>query len=512
MKVLTVEQMKSAENEANMEGMSFIQMMENAGSGCAKYIKEVMKIESGNYTKATVLCGGGKNAGDGLVIARKLKHYGCDVNVIFFTERLKSRESVEMYNRANNLDINFVKYTSSTVEADREIINSDIIVDAIFGIGFEGNPDVYFENIFRKINSTKGTIFSVDVPSALPINPDECEYEYIQADFTLAIEALKPVHLMNVSKIGIVKVIEIGIPGYCFPHNVANVEIPGVEGIKSVLPVKSENAHKGNFGKAVIIAGSLEFQGAATLAANACVKSGAGLVRIICPSKIYCAVAPKVTEPIMLPVKTNAYGGISVDAIDEILDEIENADAVLIGCGMGNTPDTAEIVEAVIKNAECPVIVDADGINAISQNTDILNEANCKVILTPHPGEMTRLTGEPVDVTVSDRIMTALKFTENYDVTLALKGADTIVVQQGNYPVFINTTGNNGMATGGSGDVLAGIITALVAQGTQTYEAAAAGVFIHGYAGDSYARKFSRRGLTPTGLINELPEVLADFE
>ena len=240
-------------------------------------------------------------------------------------------------------------------------------------------------------------------------------------------------------------------------------------------------------------------------------RSGAGITQLIFPKSAYPAIAPKVTEPILLPVASSAEGTISAMAEFEIHNAIKSADAVLIGCGLGNNEETNSIVYHVIRNAECPIVIDADGINAVAKNIDILKEAKAPLILTPHPGEMSRLTGKNVGTSVPERIMTALKFSEEYNVVVVLKGANTIVASN-NLPVFINTTGNNGMATGGSGDTLAGIIAALLAQSAKVFDAAAAGVFIHGLAADRVAEKHSKRGMTPTDIINELPDTYGLFE
>ncbi len=509
MKVLTVRQMQSAEENAVKLGMTFMRLMENAGAACAKYINDYIKFDGGRYRKITILCGSGKNAGDGLVIARKLKQFGFDVSVIFLYDRMKAQETIEMYARTDGLNIKFYKASLHYDEVEFEIETADIIVDAIFGIGFKGKLDEATRAIIEAANESKAKLFSIDVPSGLSGESDDDTF--VHADVTIAIAALKPVHLMNIDRIGKIVTVDINIPESCFPENAANVIIPTDENIKKVLPKKSDDAHKGDFGRAVIIAGSVNYQGAAVLSANACVRSGAGITQLVFPKAAYSAIASKVTEPILLPVASNADGTFSEMAKWEILEAVKQADAILIGCGIGDNEETNQIVYDVIRNAACPLVIDADGINAVSKNIDILREAKAPVVLTPHPGEMSRLIGETVGISVAERIMTALKFSEEYNVVLALKGANTVVASH-SLPVFINTTGNNGMATGGSGDTLAGIIVSLLAQSTKVFDATAAGVYIHGLCGDKAAKRLSRRGLTPTDMIKELSRVFAIFE
>jgi len=508
-KVLTVRQMQNAEENAVKLGMSFMRLMENAGASCAKYINDYIKSESGRYRKITILCGSGKNAGDGLVIARKLKQFGYDISVIFLFDRLKAQETIEMYTMTDGLNIKFYKASLHYDEVEFEIESADIIVDAIFGIGFAGKLDEATRAIIEAANESKAKIISIDVPSGL--SGDGGEDVFVNADVTLAIAASKPVHLMNIDRIGKIVTVDISIPESCFPENAANVIIPTDENIKRVLPQKSKYAHKGDFGRAVIIAGSLNYQGAAVLSANACVRSGAGITQLVIPKAAYSAIAAKVTEPILLPVASNADGTFSEMAKWEILEAVKRADAILIGCGIGDNAETNQIVYDVIRTAECPMVIDADGINAVAKNINILREAKAPIVMTPHPGEMSRLTGTRVGTSVAERIMTALRFSEEYNVVLALKGANTVVASH-SLPVFINITGNNGMATGGSGDALAGIIVSLLAQSTKVFDATAAGVYIHGLCGDKAAKRLSRRGLTPTDMVKELPRVFANFE
>ncbi len=509
MKVLTIKQMQKAEENAVNMGMTYLRLMENAGAACSKYIYDYIRADDRPCRKITILCGSGKNAGDGLVIARKLKQSGFDVSVIFVYDCMKAQDTIEMYTRCDGLDIRFYKASLHCDEAEFEIDSADIIVDAIFGIGFKGELDEATASIIEQANLSRAKRISIDVPSGLSAE-GECPV-FIKADVTIAIAALKPVHLLHVDKIGKAVTVDISIPENCFPENTANVIIPTTENIKKVLPKKDDNAHKGDYGRAVLIAGSMNYQGAAVLSANACVRSGAGITQLIFPKAAYSAIAPKVTEPILLPVASGVDGTFSAMAEFEILNAIKSADAVMIGCGIGNNEETNSIVYQVIRNAQCPIVLDADGINAVSKNIDVLKEAKAPLILTPHPGEMSRLTGERVGTSVPERIMTALKFSEEYNAVVVLKGANTIVASH-SLPVFINTTGNNGMATGGSGDTLAGIITALLAQSAKVFDAAAAGVFIHGLAGDRVAQKHSKRGMTPTDIINELPDTYALFE
>ncbi|MGN1117840.1 MAG: NAD(P)H-hydrate dehydratase, partial [Acutalibacteraceae bacterium] len=214
---------------------------------------------------------------------------------------------------------------------------------------------------------------------------------------------------------------------------------------------------------------------------------------------------------LLLPLEANAEGTLSAKALPEILKETEKCDAVLIGCGLGVNEDTIKIVSEVIANAKCPVIIDADGINAVASDINMLRKAAVPVILTPHPAEMSRLIGVSVSNIQSDRIAVAKNFAESYLATLVLKGSNTLVASENGHGVYVNSTGNTGLSKGGSGDLLAGLLTGFVAQGIEPDKAAQAAVYIHGYLGETVSEKSSVRGMLPGDMLEALPSVMADF-
>lgn len=252
-------------------------------------------------------------------------------------------------------------------------------------------------------------------------------------------------------------------------------------------------------------------QGAAVMAASAAVNSGVGLVRSVFPDAAYPAIASKLTEPLTMAMQSTPNGNLSYRNIERLLQLAEDSTAVLLGCGMGFCEDTVKIVETMLLNVEKPIILDADGINAAAVNINILKEAKAPLILTPHIGEMSRLTGLSIEDIEKNRVKVAKDFATEYGCVLVLKGANTVVAApKGN--VYLNRTGNAGMATGGSGDVLAGIISSFVCQSMGIQSATIAGVYVHGLCGDTVMRKYSMLGVTPTKMIDELAEVLSIFE
>ena len=271
--------------------------------------------------------------------------------------------------------------------------------------------------------------------------------------------------------------------------------------VLSILPDRKPDAHKGDFGKILLLCGSRGFTGAAALAAMGALRSGAGLVFLGVPENIYAIEAVKLSEPIVFPLP-DAEGKLSADAIPDIVKRLPQMDAVVLGCGLGQSEGTLAVVRAVLNAAACPVVLDADGINVIAEHKDILRERTYPTILTPHGGEFARLGGD----SSGGRESAAETMAKDLDCILVLKGNRTVITD--GTTTYINPTGNPGMAVGGSGDVLAGIIGSFLGQGIEPLKAAACGVWVHGAAGDLCAAEIGQYGMLPTDLINVLPRLL----
>lgn len=280
--------------------------------------------------------------------------------------------------------------------------------------------------------------------------------------------------------------------------------------IKSVFPSVPLDANKGSRGHQLNICGSYRMPGAAVICAKAGIRSGSGLVKMIVPNSAYPIVASHLVQPIFEPVADNDYGTLSADAIDTVLDSLKWADSIVIGCGMGNNADTTELVSAVLKNAECPIILDADGINSIIERIDILKEVKAPVVLTPHPGEMARCVSSTVSHVQENRVSVAKSFAKEYGVIVLLKGRGTVVTD--GERVLINPTGNPSMAMGGTGDMLSGMIGSFAAQGIDLFDSACAGAYIHGLCGEAVANSISVRGATVEDMIDQLGALMSDFD
>jgi len=282
--------------------------------------------------------------------------------------------------------------------------------------------------------------------------------------------------------------------------------------VRGLLPKRDPEGHKGSFGHLLSVCGSERYQGAAALAALGAARSGAGLVMAAFPRQAYAPIAAKLTTAIMLPLPGNRQGTLHISALPKLREALQGKPALLLGCGLGLNADTKAITHALLHEAKCPLLLDADGINAAALHMTSLESYSGKaLVLTPHPGEMSRLTGLSTKEIQGNRLEIAQQFAEKYNCVMALKGPGTIVAAPGQEP-YINTTGNAGLAKGGSGDLLAGMIASLLAQGMPAFEAAACGVYLHGLAADRVAARLSQRGMDAVDCADELPAMFSRFE
>ena len=514
MLVYTCEQMRVIEENADVNGLSYVQMMENAGNSCADKIHSVISGMGGVNKIASVICGAGKNGGDGYVIARNLSERGYTVNLILADGFPTAFESKMMYSYLEDKPVSISDLKNNYDACISACMTSSAIVDCVYGIGFHGQLNEDIARFFNEISKSRAKKFSVDIPSGLEGNSGEINSVYFKTDYTLAITCYKPVHILKPAceACGIIKLIDIGIGQESYEAVGSEIIVSAEQNeIKRFFKARRSDAHKGDFGKLLCVAGSRDMQGAAVMAASAAVNSGVGLVRSVFPDAAYAPIASKLTEPLTIAMQSTADGNLSCKNIEKIINLANDSTAVLLGCGMGFCEDTVKIVEAMLLNVEKPIILDADGINAVSVNINILKESKAPLILTPHIGEMSRLTGLSVEKIEKNRVQVAKNFATEYGCILVLKGANTVVAApKGN--VYLNRTGNAGMATGGSGDVLAGIISSFVCQSMGLQSSTIAGVYVHGLCGDIAMKKYSMLGVTPTRMINELAEVLSNFE
>lgn len=497
MKLYTSEQCRKMDDlTINEYSIPSALLMERA----ARHIADSVLVSMKKGGHISVLCGSGNNGGDGIGAAYMLRELGINVRVFLTGKHEKmTYDAKEMERRLLAAGGSVEDFTPECTDF---IKSSEIIIDALFGVGFSEAPRGLSLEAVKLINDSSAYVISADIPSGVEADTGFIPGEAVKADMTLTFSVPKPglYSLPGALCCGEIKICDIGIPG-----EIINAEQPDAFTVTdAALPKRRSYAHKGDFGRELIIAGSVGYTGAPFLAANACLRSGGGLITLCVPQMAYPIIAVKCNEVMPVPADCTEDGLFSESATDKILSLLSRADSCLIGPGLGRSEAINKLVYSVIRTSSVPLVVDADGINALSGNINILDEAGCPVILTPHDGEFRRLGGE---LDTKSRIECARDFAVSHSCTLVLKGHRTISA----FPdgqIFINTSGNPGMAKGGSGDVLAGIMVSLLGQGLPLKEAVTAAVYIHGKAGDICSSALGEYYMTPSDITDSLSTVL----
>lgn len=501
MRILTAKQIKQVEKRAFEGEFTEEGLMKSAGTACFnKIIKKYGKDMKNK--KTAVLCGNGKNAGDGFVIANLLCSSGMDAKIILADREPELREPKLYYDEA-------VKNGVDVQHFEDFVFDCDFIVDCLFGIGFKGEPRAPFNDVINAVNESKAVVIGIDTPSGTDATTGEA-VNAVRCDFTIAISTLKYAHVLPPANeyCGEVTTVNIGIPERYYDGNYAHT-ITNSD-VKAAFEKRAKNSHKGTFGHQLNICGSYLMSGASVICAKAALRTGVGLLKCAFPKSIYPVMTAHLVSPLFRPLCENEDKTISIGALNDIFDELKWADSVAIGCGLGNNDDTQVIVGQVLKTSEVPIVLDADGINAASAFIDITKDRKAPLVITPHPAEMARLIGENVAYVQSHRIDAARAFAEEKDCIVVLKGAGTVVTD--GKKVLVNTTGNPGMAMGGTGDMLTGMIASFIAQGISPFKAAASAVYIHGLCGDITANELSQRGMTVEDMLSLLGALMSNYE
>ncbi len=484
MQILKRDLIRKSEESAVLNGaFSFRYLMCKAGTKAAEIICERLNVSG---KKIAVLCGNGNNGGDGFVIADYLYGVGAEVTVVTPFGKPATENARYYYDK-----LQFVE-KSDTFQQNKDF---DVIIDALFGIGFNRAPSDDVTEFFEKVNKHTAVKVAVDIPSGVDCDTGAVYTTAIKADFTVTFIALKPCFVLPAGSdyCGEVIVADIGVKS--MDYDFLTTEKPD-------FPKRRHNSHKGTYGTALMLCGSYGMAGAGILAAKAALRSGLGIAKCVVCQGIYSAFTASLPEAVCVPVKQTETGVLSSDAVN-IPALSENCKAVLFGCGVGKGKDVEIILKKVLAENNLPTVIDADGINALKHSIELLRESKAPVIITPHPGEMARLCGISVDEVEKNRVDVATNFATENQCVVVLKGANTIIATPDG-DIFFNMTGNPGMATGGSGDVLSGIMVSLLAQGFSVVNAAKTAVFLHGEAGDKAASKRGERQMIPSDIIEEL--------
>jgi NAD(P)H-hydrate epimerase len=512
MKIVTAEQMTNIDLRCIESGTPAAVLMENAGTAVAEHI---IKTEGDIGGKnVVILAGPGNNGGDGLVAARYLHARKADVSLFLFG---KQRENDANLNAARERGMRIVEMTGEedVVTFSSIVLTSDILIDALLGTG---NKRPLGEVIKKSLELVKSIceggkpihIFAVDVPTGLNADTGDVDEACLYADETITLAAPKVglYHLPGAERTGRITVVDIGIPEKYF--NDIAVEVNTREKVRPLLPKRPLVSSKGTFGKVLVIAGSKNYIGAAFLACSGAMRTGAGLVTLATAASLHPILASMAPEVTHLPLPESEPGIISPEAVKTILEEVKKYDSLLIGCGLGQSMSVKDFVKTLLleNSPDLPVtVIDADGLNALAEVPEWWRRIQCNGILTPHPGEMARLTGRTVEEIQHNRLDVAKASADTWKKTIILKGAYTVIASPGAASV-INPAANPGLASAGTGDVLAGAIAGFLAQGAKAYSAAVCGVYIHAEAGEMVKSITGDAGMIASDLLPKLPIVI----
>jgi hydroxyethylthiazole kinase-like uncharacterized protein yjeF len=503
MKVARVDEMKKLDRRATEEfGISEDLLMENAGQAVYFVISQELGIRDNKFV---VFCGGGNNGGDGLVVARKLHSSGGEVKVFLLDDEARfkgaARKNFEILSRMP-VEMSRVSSVDSVVP---DLLDCDAIVDAIFGTGLVRKVSGIYKDIIQLINESRSLVFSVDIPSGINGNTGEVMGVAVEADYTVTFGLPKLGNMLypGHDHCGELYVSHISFPPALYDARSIKVAINNpVE-----LPERAKNTHKGSYGKVLFIAGSASYLGAPYFSALSFLKAGGGLSYLATPKSISPFIAAKGSEIVFVPQKETASGSIALENKDELLGISRTVDMVVLGPGLSLAEGTQELVRRLIPKIDKPLLIDGDGITAVADDLEEIKKREAPTILTPHLGEMARIAKIDIGEINKSKIDILQSTAKKLNAIIVLKGAHSLI----GYPdgsLFVNVSGNSGMATAGSGDVLTGTIAAMYGLGLALEEAVRIGVFVHGFSGDMAAVDRGEDGITAQDILDYLPEAV----
>ena len=500
MKVSRVAQMRSLDQYA-IEKLAIPEeiLMENAGEASYFVIMDKFGIKD---KKFVIICGIGNNGGDGFVIARKIHSNGGNVKVFILGDVNKYKGAAKKnFDIISGLQIE-IRHIESVDSIKSDVLHCNAIVDAIFGTGLTRNVEGLYRDVIRLINKSRKKVFSVDIPSGINGDTGEIMGSAVKANYTVTFGLPKIGNMLfpGHEHCGKLYVSHISFPPSLYNQDSIKVEINDY--IK--LPPKDKIAHKGDFGEVLFIAGALSYFGAPYFSAISFLKTGGGYSRLAAPISLTPFIANKGSEIVFIPQKETDSGSISLKNKDALLELSDKMDMVVIGPGLSLNEETQQLTRELVKNIEKPLLIDGDGITAVSKDLDTLKQRKAPTLLTPHMGEMSRITKMSVGDLEKDKIDILQSTSKELNSIIVLKGAHSLI----GYPdekVYINMSGNPGMASAGSGDVLTGTIAAMFGLGLSIEDAARKGVFIHGFSGDLAAKDLGEDGITAQDILDYLP-------
>jgi len=512
MKVVSREEMRELDRRTIEEiGISGLVLMENAGRGAAQIIKKRFGPEK---RKVAIFCGRGNNGGDGFVVARYLKNWGWPVRVYLLSEKEKitgdAKANMEIWLKMGG-ELREIIEEKDLWSIKEEFYQFDLIIDALLGTGLKDEVKGILKEAIIVINALGKPIVAIDIPSGIDATSGKILGVAIKATLTITFGLPKIGQLIHpgLEYTGELFVVDISIPQFLVEEmNLKHTLLDPQELDLSPLKPRPLDTHKLTYGHLLILAGSVGKTGAAAMTGEAALKMGTGLVTLGVPKNLNPILEVKLTEVMTYPL-SDKEGVFSEEALKEVLELLPGKTALAIGPGIGTERGAKRLTLELLKLSHVPIVIDADGINCLIGELEVLKSKKAPVILTPHPGEMARLLGISPKEVQGQRIELSREFAESYGVILVLKGSRTVIAEPGGH-VFINPTGNPGMASGGTGDILTGMIGGLLAQGVNPLEAAKLGVYLHGLAGDLAKEEMGEVCLVATDLLRYLPQTVKE--
>ncbi len=509
MKAVTAVQMREIDRatiqDFNIPGL---ELMEKAGCALADAAAEL--LPASGY--ALVVAGKGNNGGDGFVAARHLLQRGFTAQVALLADAEElTGDAATNCQRAIELDIP-IHQKPSDKQLAQLLGEADVVIDAILGTGLSGQVSGRFAEVLGMLAGHDGPIVAADIPSGVNADTGALLGDVPRAEITVTFGLAKQGLYLHPGRgyCGDIRVAEIGLAPPTIENPQLKTYVTELADVAAALPARAPDAHKGDCGRVLVVAGSTGLTGAAAMASLAAARTGAGLVTLAIPAALNTILETKCTEVMTAPLMDHGCGYLRPRNTDEILGLATAAQTVIIGPGLGPQDATAEMVRNLVAQMQCPVVLDADGINAFAGHADLFAGCPGQLVITPHPGELSRLAGMSVGEIQTDRIAAARAWADELESVMVLKGAATVCAAPGG-ETWINATGNPGMASGGMGDILSGMIGALLAGGTKALPAAYAGVWMHGRAADIAAKQIGPRGYLATDLLQLIPAVYSEI-
>lgn len=513
MKIVSAVEMAGIDNAAiNSVGIPAVVLMENAGLSVVSALER--KFSDLNSKKVLIICGPGNNGGDGMVVARHLINRGVSLQVAALLGPGSSltEEALTNYKILENMKIAVEEITDSSdlPFLARFLESCEIVVDAVFGTGLKRDVDGVSAESIKMINSSGKWVVAVDIPSGIDAATGRVMGTAVKANLTVTMGLPKWGLLLfpGANFAGEVVVSDIGMPGLLLSDEKIKGNLIELLLLRGALPERPLDTHKGTCGKVLVVGGSSGYTGAAALASEAALRSGAGLVYLALPESLNSSMEAKLTEVITCPLPENKEKALCPASLPKLKELTSIVDVVAVGPGLGRSPDTVEMILKYLEELNIPAVIDADALYALSQKK--LKKFKTFFVLTPHFAEMARLAGVEVDDVKKDPLGVSRDFASRTSSVLVLKGAHSLVTLPDGR-VFLNTTGNPGMATAGSGDVLTGMIAGLIAQGVNIEMAAAAGVYFHGAAGDEAALEYGIHGVIAGDILRNIGKTIKRF-